>query len=210
MEVGFRGRAVSLPKAVMSIWYHDEGDDGWPLAGEGRPPIGGWSLGLEFVVKNDSANGIFYFDYIDSTMPGGYWDDREQDEDTNFFDGEWIQPTDNLGLVAFGANYAYEIHLVTTAKTNGYFGLSMLFGGGAGLGILIGDIDSWESRDGKPAYQLYDEGDTPDGDTSIPRVYPMIDLNASLRFNIADRAVIRLEGGLHSMLYWGASVGVMF
>lgn len=210
MEIGFRGRAMSLPQAIMSVWYHDSKDAGWPLADQGRPAINGWSVGLEFVVKKDSANGIFYFDYVDSNMPGGYWDDKERDEDPNFFDGEWIEPSKTLGLATFGANYGYELHLVKTEKTKGYFGLSMLFGGGVGLGILIGDIEVWEGASGKPAYQLYDEGDAANGETKVPRVYPMLDLNASLRLNFADRAVLRLEGGLHSMFYWGASLGVMF
>jgi hypothetical protein len=38
----------------------------------------------------------------------------------------------------------------------------------------------------------------------------MIDINAGLRFNFGDRFVLRVEGGLHTMLYYGATAGIMF
>jgi hypothetical protein len=39
---------------------------------------------------------------------------------------------------------------------------------------------------------------------------PIIDINIGFRFNISDRAAIRLEGGLHDMFYGGGAVSVVF
>lgn len=39
---------------------------------------------------------------------------------------------------------------------------------------------------------------------------PFIDINVGFRFNISDKASIRLEGGLHDMFYGGGAVSVVF
>lgn len=203
MEVGFRGRMVSVPKSILDIWYFDEDDNGLK-----RPDIRGYALGLEFVVKGDTANGIFYFEYMDATLQEGYWDDREEPGD--HLDGDYLVPTPNLGMAALGADYAYEVHFIRTADTNGNFGLSFLVGGGLGVGFLIGDLDRWGPEGGVPGYTRHTEGEPPDGKKDIPKVFPMVDVNAGLRFNFGDRAVLRVEGGLHTLLYYGASLGIMF
>jgi hypothetical protein len=38
----------------------------------------------------------------------------------------------------------------------------------------------------------------------------MVDVNAGLKFNFGDRAVLRLEGGLHTLIYYGATLGIKF
>lgn len=213
-EVNFRGRMVSVPESLLDIWYFDEDDPSWSDTARNRPRIGGYGLGLEFVLKGESANGIFYVEYVKSLVPEGYWDDREEPPDPT--DGDFLEPTNNLGLAVFGADYAYEAHLVRTENTNGAFGLSFLVGGGLGVAYMIGDLNRWgpgngtDCPAGTPAYVCYDAGFDPVGTKQIPKVYPMVDINAGLRFNFGDRLMLRVEGGLHSLLYYGAAVGVMF
>lgn len=212
MEVGFRGRMLSIPNSIIDIWYFSNSDH--DDAGVGnvpdRPTIKGYGLGLEFVVKGESANGIFYFDWLNSTMEEGYWDDREGLGAEVYTDGEYIVPAANLGILAFGADYGYEVHFVRTAETNGNFGLSFLVGGGLGVGIMIGTLDAWTNEGGIESYTHYQNGDPPAGEKKIPKVYPMVDINAGLRFNFGDRVVLRFEGGLHTLIYWGGSLGIMF
>ena len=38
----------------------------------------------------------------------------------------------------------------------------------------------------------------------------MIDLSLGFRVNFADRANIRIEGGLHDMIYFGNAIGGVF
>jgi hypothetical protein len=212
MEVGFRGRMLSIPNSIIDIWYFSNADH--DDAGVGnvpdRPKIKGYGLGLEFVVKGETANGIFYFDWLNSTLEDGYWDDREGLNAEDYTDGEYLVPTANLGILAFGANYGYEVHFVRTAETNGNFGLSFLVGGGLGVGIMLGHLDVWTSEAGSPSYVRYQDDVPSDGEKAIPKVYPMVDINAGLRFNFGDRVVLRFEGGLHTLIYWGGSLGIMF
>ncbi|TNE91982.1 MAG: hypothetical protein EP330_03235 [Deltaproteobacteria bacterium] len=209
MEIGFRSRYVFVPDSILDIWYFNEDDPGWALPGQKRPDMRGYALGLEYVVKGDSANGIFYFEYINSLMKEGYWDDVEEPADHG--DGDYLVPTDGLGLLTFGADYAYELHFVTTAQTNGQFGLSFLVGGGLGVAAMLGHLDRWGPAGGVPAYVRHEaDPDNPDEEKRIPKVYPMVDINAGLRFNFGDRVVLRVEGGLHDLLYMGGSLGLMF
>jgi len=208
MEVNFRGRYVFVPQSIFSIWYYNEDDDGWADSRD-APRIHGYALGLEFVIKGDSANGIFYVEWIESMVTEGYWDDKEEPPD--HLDGDYLVPTENLGMVVGGADYAYEVHMVRTEKTNGAFGMSFLVGGGLGIGVMLGHFDRWgPGPDGTPANVRYDAGDPSDGEKDIPKVFPMVDINAGFRFNFGDRVVLRLEGGLHTMIYGGGALGVMF
>ena len=217
MEVSFRGRMLSVPGTILDIWYFSEKDAGWaPGADSPRPKLRGYGLGIEFVVKSKpreegigGANGIFYFDWTASLMDEGYWDDVEEPHAP--FDGDYLVPSDTLGLLMLGANYAYEIHMVKTAKTNGNFGLSMLVGGGLGVLYMVGNLERWgPGENGDPGYLRYANGEPSDGDKRIPKVLPIVDINLGLRFNFGDRAVLRVEGGLHDLVFYGATLGIMF
>lgn len=206
MEVNVRVRSVSVPRSFLDTWYRDEDDPQWAYV-EGRPKVGGTAAGLEYVVKANNQNGIFYSEYIDSAMPDGYWDDP----DDSYIDGDYLRPSKGLGMVTAGANYAYGAPLVKSADTAGRFGLDVMMGGGVGVGVLVGQLDKWSYDDlGNPSYKQYLDGDEPTGTTGIPRVVPMVDVNAGLRFTFGERAVFRVEGGLHTLLYWGVAGGVTF
>ena len=86
----------------------------------------------------------------------------------------------------------------------------MLVGAGLGVGVLVGDLEYWGNEQGIPAYTRFENGDPSDGNKRIPKVLPMVDINLGLRFNFADRFVMRFEGGLHDMLYFGGTAGIMF
>jgi hypothetical protein len=215
MEVNFRGRYLSLPGSILDIWYFD-GDGAVPE----RPRIAAYSLGMEYVIKqkpdDGSSNGIFYVEYIGGLMTDGYFDDRENPP--NHSDGSYLV-NDAIGLVTVGADYAFELR----AKP----WLSFLFGGGLGIGFATGQLTEWEAGspevdaetgevvgnstcDTAPAYDRYDMDCPNDGPVAIPPVLPVVDINIGVRFTVNERATIRLEGGLHDLLYGGAAVGVMF
>jgi hypothetical protein len=207
IEVGVRLRSVSIPASLLDIWYFDADDPDWAWT-DPRPRIRGPAFGLETVIKNHNSNGFFYVEFVDSEMPGGYWDDVEEPAD--HLDGDFLVPSKGTSMVAFGANYAYEAHLLPIEKTEGRFGLSFLAGGGIGMGVLMGRLDTWSpDGDGNPAYKRWLDGLPPDSDKRVPRVYPMVDITGGLRFNLGDRVMVRAEGGLHTMLYYGTSLGVV-
>ncbi|MEQ1569317.1 MAG: hypothetical protein ABMA64_27010 [Myxococcota bacterium] len=208
MEFGIRVRSVSIPRTVLNTWFFDQNDENWAYIEE-RPAVRGTAMGLEYGVRGAKANGTFYVEFVDSAVRGGYWDDREEPAD--HLDGDFLVPSTGMGLVTLGANSAYEAHFVHLDQTGGRFGLSFLTGGGLGVGVLAGSLDRWRPDNmGNPAYKRYLDGLPPDSGKELPRVYPMVDLNFGLRMNFGDLVVWRIEGGLHTLLYYGTSVGVSF
>jgi hypothetical protein len=112
-------------------------------------------------------------------------------------------------MLAFGANYGHEIYATPW--------MSFLFGGGLGLGFMLGEMTSWgpggSGTDGcmteSPAYTRKDHCPD-DGPKSIPAVLPVIDLTASTRFHFGDQANLRIDVGLHNMFYVGTAFGAVF
>ena len=207
-EGNFRVRYMGVPSSIMDIWFFDnDGDGANPYP---RPSTSAFAAGAEFVLKKKPANWIFYFEYIGSLMEEGYWDDVEKPAAHE--DGDWIRP-DGLGMLAFGANYGHEIHATPW--------LSFLFGGGLGLGFVLGDLTSWGpggSQDNgtaagclteAPAYTRKDFCED-DGPKSMPSVLPVVDVTVSTRFHFGDQANLRIDMGLHNMLYVGTAFGAVF
>ncbi len=208
LELGLRARRVSVPTSFLKARFFDADAENWAYI-EDRPRITGNVVGLEIVVRGSQDNGLFYLEYIDSTMSDGYWDSVE--EPANHLNGEYLDPTDGFGVVGIGADYAYELHLVDADSTRGAFGLSFLVGGGLGVGVITGRIDRWVAdREGNPAYKRFLDGEAADDEAMIPPVLPLVDANCGLRLSLGERASLRLEGGLHTLLFYGGSLGVSF
>ena len=152
--------------------------------------------------------GVFYFDYIDSNMEPGYWDD--QDDPPDHLDGDFLKPENNFGFAALGADYYQDIPILKSDKTNGAFALH--FWWEAASDSACGQATSNTGRQQTPVTRA-----TSSISTESPRlaqrtspIHPPPRRKRGAAFAFGDRASIRLEGGLHSMIYWGASAGVMF
>ena len=139
----------------------------------------------------------------------GYWDDVEEPGDHE--DGDWIRP-DGFGIIAVGANYGYEVVAQPW--------LSFVFGGGLGVGVVLGELTQWNpggstensEPDCLPSAAAYERVDLceDDGAKRVPGVVPIVDISAAVRFNFGDQANLRIEGGLHDMIYGGVAMGVVF
>ena len=207
-EGNVRVRYMAIPDGIMDIWFFDNDADGAnPYA---RPDATAFVAGAEFVLKKKPANWIFYFEYIGAMVQEGYWDDVEKPAAHD--DGDWIRP-DGFGMLAIGANYGHEIHATPW--------LSFLFGGGLGIGFVTGDLTSWgpggsqqttteaPCRTESPAY-IRKDFCPDDGTKSVPAVLPVVDLTTSARFHFGDQANLRVDVGLHNMLYIGTAFGAVF
>jgi hypothetical protein len=211
MEVNFRGRYMAVPDGILDIWFFDSDDEG--ANPYDRPNARMYALGVEYVLKPRPANWIFYYEYIGSSIDEGYWDDVE--EPPQHDDGDWVKPQD-LGIHATGFNYAHEVDATDPGRD---VWLSFLFGAGLGVGFVTGEMETWHPGGNEgvssgcgledPSY-LRKDNCPADENKRIPRVLPIVDLTASARINFAERATLRLDMGIHDMLYVGGAVGGVF
>ena len=216
IESNFRYRSVSLPDALLDDLFYDSDDEGaYP---QKRPVVGGQLMGLELALQRNRSSWLFYVEYQYSTMGAGYWDDN-MDAIPDHEDGHWLRP-DNLSAWFVGVNYNYEIPITPTDRS---VWLSILTGGGLGVGVAQGNITYWvpgsvaqtdvNCYPDAPAYIRKDsceaDGSKIDDYTLWPFV-PMLDLSASLKITFARRANIRIDGGLHPLPYYGFAAGGIF
>jgi len=212
MEVNFRGRYLFLPDSVMDIWYFNSDDPGAnPYQ---RPKIRAYLAGAEFVLKPAPTHWIFYVEYFSSNVEDGYWDDVEDPAEHE--DGDWIV-FDNFAMIAIGANYGHEVSVSNDEKP---VWVSMIFGGGLGFGVVTGGLTQWHNGSNAdntdpeclPESAAYERKDScpNDGEKRVPGVLPIVDISYSLKLNFADRANLRLDAGLHNLIYVGGALGGVF
>ena len=90
------------------------------------------------------------------------------------------------------------------------FGLDFTAGAGLGAIVMLGRLDRYPGDADSPAYVKYDKGVPPNPDDQVGRFWPAIDVNLGFKLNFGDRVVMRLEGGLHTLLYAGGTLGFKF
>jgi hypothetical protein len=212
MEANFRFRRLSVPSSLMDAFFYDE-DDGAPFE---RPKIGANAFGAEFVLRPNAANWIFYFEYLKNTTDEGYWDDVEQDGPVDHDDGDWVRP-DGLGSFALGATVLSEIRVTPDGAV---VGGGFLIGGGIGLQFVKGDLLVWHDGTSTevadpsclPKSNSWDRVDVceVDGTKRLPRVLPMLDLSVSGKIDYRGIAHLRLDFGIHDLLFFGLAAGATF
>jgi hypothetical protein len=208
-EVALRSRWLSVPHGILDTYYYRGTEPGWAYL-EGRPSLTAHALGIEASLRDGRHQVVFYVEYIDATFDAGYFDDVD-DGTPNHLDGIFLEPGPWLGLAAVGADYVHVIPLLKPEHTAASLGISLSFGVGAGLGVVTGELSSWDADDvGNPAYKRYLDGTDRDEAMSLPPVIPLVDVLAKLSFDLGERATIYADGGIHTALYWGVGAGVAF
>lgn len=210
-EVGFRARYVTIPSGTLDAWFTDVSTPGWPVDGD-RPTPSAVAYGIEFLFGPKRSSGRIYLEVMQSLMPEGLWDDTDEPAN-DFRDAEWIRPAPFFGAVILGFNGEHAVPIVRLDQTQGKVTLDFVVGGGLGIAILVGSLETWQySYDtGRTAWEQLEVGDPPAGyvDLKSP-VWPVPDLNLGFKLGFVDRAWIRFEGGLHGGLFGGGSVGARF
>jgi hypothetical protein len=235
VELSFRSRWMIAPRGLVTAFGFEDDRSGYDWAlrkdsaycrehpgdasnpdkacGKGRPGVSGQAYGFEALLKWPKRRDtmIVYVDWVDSNMTHGYWDDREDGEDPDDpEDGDYLVPGKSFGLLVVGVDYQADIPIVKLAKTKNVFGLDFTAGAGLGAIVMLGRLDRYTGDAKDPSYAKYDAGERPDPDDRVGRLWPAIDVNIGFKLNFGDRVVMRLEGGLHTLLYAGGTVGFKF
>lgn len=214
--IGLRYRRASLPGGILDLFFFDSDDEG--ALPYDRPKVHANSVGLEYTLSlkpDGGASFVFWGERMGFPIEAGYWDDAESPVDHN--DGDWLEPQKGLGMWTLGANFAQEIPLSTTTAP---VWVSLAVGGGVGLGVGSGSITFWH-----PGYHpdtvdptcgpldiapLRQSTCPADGDVKLPGVVPIVDLTIGPVVHIAEHAMVRIDLGIHDLLYYGIAGGGTF
>lgn len=207
MQAGLRGRYMTLPGGFLDPYlFNDTGD---------RPDVRAWAGGAEFTLANPSTQWTFYVERVTFLIDDGYWDDVEEPAD--HYDGQWIAPSNAFGLIAVGANAGKDIPMTDDTKD---VWLDFSVSGGLGVGAVTGKLTRWRAGDNYTSDPVTDVTCLPDsmatdrkdscgddGEVSLPPVVPLVDLNLGFQVHFTENVYLRLEGGLHDMLFAGGALG---
>ena len=212
MQTNVRARQLFVPDSILDTWFYNSDADGATWT-EPRPSIRAQVVGLEYVFAQESTSWTIWGEYMSSGLTAGYWDDVDTGETPDHDDGDWVRP-DNFSGWWTGFNYSYFLPITSADKPTH---LDFLMSGGAGFGYISGDLTYWrpgtaietDCEPASPAYIRQQKCD-PDGAKEFPRFLPMLDITLGLQLNFADRAHIRVEGGIHDMFFYGIAGGGSF
>ncbi len=216
MQVNARVRYLTMPDSILDTWYYDQDDPG--ANDFKRPKVRGWTFGGEFVFDRGGPNYVLWGEYIHPQLDEGYWDDVD-DDFVDHNDGDWVVP-DGFGAGALGFTYLHELPLVDAGPEGESVGFSFVFGGGLGVLFAAGGLEYWQAGgnpdnteiDCLPTAPSYERKDTcaSEGYKRFPKVLPIVDLSLGFRLDFAEHAHLRIEGGVHDLLFLGAAAGGVF
>jgi hypothetical protein len=216
--VGLRLRGVFIPKSEVGLFVERAGDKGSSTLGYGiditrRRGNVELQLGIEFEGLNP-GKGV----WIESGK------DVAQGDAADVILDRSDQPKP-LGWITF------EFTFLNHAPINKY--LSVRYGGGAGLGIVKGELRHYDvvcngatNENVRPGCEppvppfngtaSFDPEFTQPGGTQTPRAYdlppvfPVVNAIIGLQIKPMDKMTINIEGGIRTFLFFGTSASYFF
>ena len=210
--VGVRVRGVFVPKAEIELFVERAGDNGSRTLG----------LGLDFTRRRGNVElqlGI-EFEGID---PGeGVWIESGKNvangDPADVVLARKDQP-EKLGWVTF--EFTFLNHAPITKN------LSVRYGGGAGIGIVLGELRHYNMLCNGATNEMPSPGCEPpvppfngtgtfqDGNQTpvaynLPPVFPVVNAIIGLQFKPTEKMTINLEGGIRTFLFFGLSSSYFF
>jgi len=207
--VGLRGRSVWVPKAILELFVD--------RAAGGAQNYG---FGVDFTRRRGTSELQLGFEF----------------EHINVGQGVWINKGDN---VAAGDEADYVLSPASSGNQLGWFTveftflnhaeinrvLSVRYGGGIGVGILIGELDHYnivcmgatnsapEPGCVPPRFNgngAYSEGAATVVRYDLPPVFPVVNAILGLQIKPTEKMTINIEGGIRTLPFVGISTGYFF
>jgi hypothetical protein len=205
--VGLRLRNVRIPKGEIELFLERAGDDGSSTLG----------LGVDFIRRRGNVELQLGLEY-DKIRPGsGMWIESGK----NIAAGDvadYVLPDQNL------AWFTIEFTFLNHAPINKY--VSVRYGGGAGLGIVLGDLTHFNmvcngtgatNENPQPCEPVrfggqgqFEEGTETLVKYNLPPVFPVVNAIIGLQIKPMEKLTINIEGGIRTFLFFGTSAAYFF
>jgi hypothetical protein len=189
--VGLRIRNVRIPKAMLE-WFIESVPGGVSNVG----------FGAELSRRKGNFEVQFGLEYEKLTVTPGYWVEKDKPIMGGSVDDV---RDDGFGWVTAELSFMYHTPIVPQ--------VSLRYGGGAGIGILMGSVrrtdqlcatNSLDSCINDPA------GENQDDPYDLPPVMLVVNAIVGVQVRPTNEIFINLEGGLRTVPFFGATAGYYF
>jgi hypothetical protein len=211
--VGLRLRGVFLPKAEIELFVERAGDNGSKALG----------LGIELTRRRGNVELQLGIEFEGFNPGEGVWIESGKDVangdpvDVVLARGDQPKP---LGWVTF--EFTFLNHAPITKN------VSIRYGGGAGLGIVTGELRHYDMFCNGATNEMPSPGCEPpvppfNGSGSfennanqnpvaynLPPVFPVVNAIIGVQIKPIEKMTINIEGGLRTFLFFGVSSSYFF
>jgi hypothetical protein len=207
--VGVRARSVWVPKAILELFVD--------RAAGGAQNFG---LGVDLTRRRGTTELQLGFEYEHINVGQGVWinsgDNVATGDEADFVLGP---DASDHQLSWFTVEFTFINHAVIN-KT-----FAVRYGGGLGLGIVIGELDHYNiicrnATNATPepgcvaprfgGQGMYSEGTETQVAYSLPPVFPVVNAILGLQIRPTERMTINIEGGIRTLPFLGVSASMFF
>jgi hypothetical protein len=204
---GIRIRNVRVPQSILELFVD--------RAAGGASSLG---LGVDLVRRRGTVELQLGFEFEHLQVGEGVWINRGErvptDEADYILSPEHAPENSELGW------FTIEFTFLNHSEINKNF--SIRYGGGAGLGILTGDLYHYDvicagnatNANPEPGCIPSQRGGTGSGSGPVkydlPPVFPVVNAIIGVQIKPIDKMYINIEGGIRTAPFFGASAGYFF
>ncbi|MBK9035162.1 MAG: hypothetical protein IPL61_28510 [Myxococcales bacterium] len=189
--VGFRLRNVRIPKGLLEIFVQ--------RAPGGSSDVG---FGLEVSRRRGQFEVQLGLEYEKITVDTGIW--MENGDSIPMDEVDYVQ-FDNFGWVTAELSFLYHTEIIPQ--------LSVRYGGGAGIGVLTGDVLRTDYRCVDTNPDNCAESPTATNIKApydLPPVMLVVNAIVGVQIRPTEEIFINVEGGLRTLPFFGITAGYYF
>jgi len=187
--VGLRLRYTFIPTGMIELFV-ERAEGGFSHPG----------FGVEAIRRKGDFEIAFGFEYENLSGNPGYWIDKNEAIPAD--EPDYLEYK-NFSWFTLDASFIWHAKLAEM--------VSLRYGAGLGLGIIRGDVLRSDARcttSDLASCTVYNPRRDPE--TAVPPVFPVINMLLGVQINPVKNLAINLEGGMHTVFYFGTTMAYFF
>lgn len=191
--VGLRLRSVRIPEGMLE-WFVEDVPGG----------VSNIGFGAELLRRKGDFEVQFGLEYEKLTVTDGYWLEKDKSIPADPGAVDYVRD-DGFGWVTAELTFMYHTPIVPQ--------LAVRYGGGAGIGILMGSVNRTDQICTTSSYDQCIEdpqAENRDAPYDLPPVMLVVNAIIGMQIRPTNEIFINVEGGIRTVPFFGISSGYYF